>query len=143
MPPQDFRTHRRWNPLVHFVLSPLFIANVVVALVFLYRAPSFVTAWAVVMAIALALLNLAARSQTLSVQDRVIRLEMRLRLAAVLPPALAARAHELRARQLIGLRFASDAELPALVERCLRGELGDANAVKRAVREWNPDTLRA
>jgi hypothetical protein len=128
---------------VHFVLSPLFTANAIVAAVMLARAPSVATAWAFVMSAALALLNLASRSQVLRVQDRVIRLEMRLRLAALLPPALAARAQGLRTRTLLALRFASDAELPSLVERCLSGELTEPDAIKRAIRDWQPDTLRA
>lgn len=128
---------------MHFVLAPLFYVNVLVAAVMLARAPSLATVWALVMSVALALLNLAARSQTLRVQDRVIRLEMRLRLAAVLPPALAARAQALPTRALLALRFASDAELPALVERSLSGELAEPDAIKRAIRDWQADTLRA
>ncbi|GLC24174.1 DUF6526 family protein [Roseisolibacter agri] len=140
---QDYATHRRWNPLVHFVLTPLLIANIVVAGRALVRAPSAGTAWAATMAVALLLLSYAAREQALAVQNRVIRLEMALRLARVLPADLAARIDELRVGQLIGLRFASDAELPALVRQCLAGELRGADAVKRAVRDWQPDTLRA
>jgi len=142
-PAQHYATHRRWNPLVHFVLTPLLAANLVVAVAALVRAPSASTAWAVVMAVALVLLSLAARQQALAVQNRVIRLEMWLRLARVLPPDLAARVHELRIGQLVGLRFASDAELPGLVRQCLAGELPGAESVKRAVRDWQPDLLRA
>jgi hypothetical protein len=68
---------------------------------------------------------------------------MRLRLATTLAPELRSRIPELRLRHLIGLRFAGDAELPELVERCLRGELATTDAVKRAVREWRPDFIRA
>jgi hypothetical protein len=142
-PAQQYATHRRWNPLVHFVLTPLLLANIGVAAVALVRAPSALTAWAAVMAVALGLLSLAARQQALAVQNRVIRLEMWLRLARVLPADLAARVHELRLAHLVGLRFASDAELPGLVRQCLAGELRGADAVKRAVRDWQPDTLRA
>lgn len=142
-PAQDYRSHRRWNPLVHFVLAPLLVANVGVAVAALVRAPSALAAWGVVVAVALVLLNVAARSQALTVQNRVIRLEMRWRLARVLPPALAERTDALPLGQLVGLRFAADAELPGLVERCLAGELRNAEDVKRAVRDWQPDTLRA
>lgn len=140
---QNFRTHRRWNPLVHFVLSPLFLLNIGIAVYFAYRAPSFATLWAVAMAVGLWLLNFTARAQATRVQDRVIRLEMRLRLASMLAPELAARAHALSTRQFVALRFASDAELPRLVERCLAGELDDGNAIKREIRDWQPDLLRA
>ena len=68
---------------------------------------------------------------------------MRLRLAAVLPPELCSRIPELRLRHLVGLRFAGDAELPALVQRCLAGELRTADQVKREIREWRADFVRA
>jgi hypothetical protein len=77
------------------------------------------------------------------VQDRLIGLEMRLRLAAVLPPELRQRIPELRLRHLVGLRFASDAELPDLVARCLAGELRTAEQVKREIRDWRGDFVRA
>ncbi|MDF1502892.1 DUF6526 family protein [Roseisolibacter sp. H3M3-2] len=140
---QHYGSHRRWNPLVHFVLSPLLLVNVGVAFTLWRRAPTVLAAWGVATAVLLLLLNVAARQQALTVQNRVIRLEMWWRLARVLPPDLAARVHELRLGQLVGLRFASDAELPALVRRCLAGELPTSDAVKRAVRDWQPDTLRA
>jgi Family of unknown function (DUF6526) len=142
-PTQSYRSHRRFNPLVHGFLSPVLVGNALVAIVRLVRAPSWPATWATVMAVALPVLNWAARSQALRVQDRVIRLEMRLRLAAVLPPALAARVHALTLRQLLALRFASDAELPSLVERCLAGELTEPDAIKREIRDWQPDVLRA
>ena len=78
-----------------------------------------------------------------SVQNRLIRLEMRLRLKDVLPASLAKRVNELSAKQLVGLRFAGDSELQALVERCLSGELASDEAVKKQVKDWQPDWLRA
>ena len=84
-----------------------------------------------------------ARAQTLTVQDRVIRLEVRLRLKEVLPAALVARIGDLSARQLVGLRFAGDAELPGLVERCLSGQLANDEAVKKEIKNWQADWLRA
>ncbi len=140
---QSYATHRRWNPLYHFVVTPLLLANVVIAALALSRSPSFATTWALVMAVALFLVAGAARLMSLRVQDRVIRLEMRLRLAQLLPPPLLARVGQLRTRELLALRFASDAELPALVERVLSGELSTPNAIKREVREWQGDWLRA
>jgi hypothetical protein len=84
-----------------------------------------------------------ARAQTLIVQDRLIRLEMRLHLKDVLAPALAARIGELSLNQLVGLRFASDAELPGLVERCLSGQLAGREAVKKEIKNWQADWQRA
>ena len=96
-----------------------------------------------VYAIGVMLCVFRARAQTLVVQDRLIRLEMRLHLKAVLAPALAARIGELSVSQLVGLRFASDAELPGLVERCLNGELATRGAIKKEIKNWQPDWLRA
>jgi hypothetical protein len=76
------------------------------------------------------------------VQNRVVGLETRLRLATMLPSELRMRIPELRMRQLIGLRFASDGELPALVERCLAGELRTSDQIKREIREWRADWQR-
>lgn len=140
---QSYATHRRWNPLYHFVVAPLLVANVVVAAVATARAPSLVTTWALVMAVTLFLVAGLARLQALTVQNRVIRLEMRLRLAQLLPSPLLARAARLRTGQLLALRFASDAELPGLVERVLDGGLETPNAIKREVRDWQGDWLRA
>jgi hypothetical protein len=77
------------------------------------------------------------------VQDRVIRLEMRLRLAAVLPDDLRARIPTLATRHLVALRFASDAELPGLVRQVLAGSLTDQKAIKKAIVDWQADHLRA
>jgi len=85
----------------------------------------------------------AARLMALTVQDRVIRLEMRLRLREVLPADLQARIPELTPRQLIGLRFASDAELPQLMRQVLAGSLGNTTEIKKAITQWQGDYLRA
>lgn len=140
---QDYASHRRWNPLVHFFCSPVATVCLILALQQLGRTRSLVAVWMVLASAVLIVLNLAARGQALRVQDRVIRLEMRLRLADVLPPALRERANALELRHLLALRFASDAELPALVERVLAGELSAPNDIKRAIRDWQADELRA
>lgn len=140
---QSYANHRRWFPLYHYVALPILVINVAIAVAHLVRRPTPWNAWLVVLAIGLAAGIVASRASALVVQNRVIGLEMRLRLAATLPPALRARIPELRLRQLIGLRFAGDEELAGLVERCLHGELATADAVKRAVRDWRPDFLRA
>jgi Family of unknown function (DUF6526) len=144
MPPsQSYANHRRWFPLFHFVLQPVLFVNLLLAVRAYLREPGMMQGWAVVMALALIVLAACARLMALKVQNRVIRLEQWVRLSAVLPPELRARIPELRLRHLIGLRFASDAELPALVLRCLAGELTTADQVKREVRNWQPDHLRA
>lgn len=140
---QNYRNHRRWFPLHHFVVLPILTVNLGLAVQAAFRNPSWTSIWALTLALTLILFAFDARIMALKVQDRVIRLEMRLRLQQVLPPALAARAAALRTRQLVGLRFASDAELPGLVERCLSGELGGSDDVKRAITAWQPDWFRA
>ena len=97
----------------------------------------------IVMSLGLVAGIVSVRASALIVQNRLIALEMRLRLAASLAPDLRTRISELHLRHLIGLRFAGDAELPGLVERCLRGELATTDAVKRAVQDWRADYLRA
>jgi hypothetical protein len=140
---QTFASHRRFFPLYHFFAFPILTLNVFVAVWRVVQTPSLQALWWVVVSLALASLALASRTSTLIVQNRLIGLEMRLRLSAVLPPELRGRIGELTLKQIIGLRFASDAEIPALVQRCLAGELTSADDVKRQVREWRPDFVRA
>ncbi len=141
--PQSYANHQRYFPLFHYVALPILLANVVVTVAHAIRQPSAFNAWLVVLALGLVSAIIAVRASALIVQNRLIALEMRLRLATSLAPDLRSRIPELHLRHLIGLRFAGDAELPVLVERCLRGELATTDAVKREVREWRPDYLRA
>ena len=140
---QSYANHRRFMPLYHFFAIPLLVINIIVAGYIFYRMRTWQAGWNVVVAIAIAAGLAALRLSALTVQNRVIRLEMMLRLRRVLPPELSARAAELRLGQLVGLRVASDAELPALVQRCLDGELKGSGQIKREVRDWQPDMLRA
>jgi len=139
--PQSFANHGRLHPIYHLVLAPVFFINLIVMVVWLVRFPGFFTAWGVVMSVALIMLLLLTRMYPMKVQDRVIRLEERLRLAALLPQPLNARISELSVDQLVGLRFASDTELPALVERALRENLG-RKEIKQAVVSWRADDWR-
>jgi hypothetical protein len=142
--PQNFANHRRYDPPWHFVGALIVAGGVVAAIVHSYRhMESRWDMWFAVYTVGIALCVFRARSQTTTVQNRVIRLEMRLRLKDVLAPALAARVGELSVSQLVGLRFASDAELPGLVERCLSGQLANGEAVKKEIKNWQADWLRA
>jgi hypothetical protein len=141
--PQSYANHRRVFPLYHLFALPVLLAHVAVTLVGALREPTLWTFWTFLVSIGLVAAVVANRASTLIVQNRVIGLEMRLRLATVLPVELCQRIPELGIKQLVGLRYAGDAELPGLVERCLRGELPTADAVKRAVTQWRPDYVRA
>jgi hypothetical protein len=96
----------------------------------------------IVLTLALLFFLLIMRRYALRVQNRVVRLETRLRLERVLPPDLAARVNDLTLAQLIGLRFASDAELPELVRKVFAENLATADSIKRLVKNWQPDYLR-
>lgn len=141
--PQSYANHRRFFPIFHYFAIPILLVNVVASVVHAIRQPSAFTAWLVVLSLGLVAGILSGRASALIVQNRLIALEMRLRLATSLAPDLRSRIPELHLRHLIGLRFAGDAELPGLVERCLRGELTTTDAVKRAVQDWRVDTIRA
>ncbi|MEO8879954.1 MAG: DUF6526 family protein [Gemmatimonadaceae bacterium] len=141
---QTFANHRRFYPLFHFVAVPLLALNLLYSLYTLVRAPSLVSVAGAVLAAGVIAATLAARMMVLTVQNRVIRLEMTIRLERVLGAAAAADAlASLPWRRLIALRFASDAELPTLIARVRSNELATSRDVKAAIREWQPDTLRA
>jgi len=142
-PEQTFKKHARWLPLFHFFVMPILGVNVLVAGWALVRVPGLSAAWGLVLAVGLLALGFVSRIQALTVQDRVIRLEMRLRLRGLLPPDLQPRINELTHRQLVALRFASDAELPDLVREVLAGKLATSKDIKMRVRNWQPDWLRA
>ena len=141
---QNFGNHKRNYPLFHFVASPLLAIYLVYTVYTLVRAPSLATVMGVVLAAGIVALLFASRLMVLTVQNRVIRLEMTLRLQRVLGPVAAADAlAKLPLGRLIALRFASDTELPGLIARVLSQELGTSTQLKQAIREWQPDLLRA
>jgi hypothetical protein len=139
--PQNLKNHARLHPIFHLVLVPLFFINVIVAIVVLVRHPGWHTVWGLIMSIALVIFLTIARLDPLKMQDRIIRLEERLRLATLLPDPLRARIPELSEKQLIALRFAPDAEIPALVQKTLSENLKNAE-IKKAIVNWRPDTFR-
>ncbi|HEV8488108.1 MAG TPA: DUF6526 family protein [Blastocatellia bacterium] len=140
--PQTYDNHTRWHAPFHFFVLPLFALNVIFALVQLIRLRDLDHAAWFVLAIALVVLTFLVRINALRVQDRVIRLEERLRYQQVLPPALAQRACTLLSGQVVALRFASDEELADLAQQILDGKLTEGKEIKRAVKKWRSDTLR-
>jgi len=139
---QNYENHTRWHPPFHFFLMPLFLLNFIFAAVQLYRFRDLDHVWLLVLAVGLFVLTALARTNALRVQDRLIRLEERLRYGRVLPQPLAQSAGALPLGQIVALRFASDEELPALVQQVLDGKLTKGGEIKRAVRHWRADTLR-
>ena len=140
---QTYATHIRWFPPFHFFLLPLFLINFVVAIWTAFNTPNTSTLWAVLMALGLVVFAVLARVMALAVQDRVIRLEERLRMREVLPADLQGRVAEITREQFVGLRFASDGELPEMVRRVVSGELKTTTEIKKAVKAWRGDFLRA
>ena len=139
---QSLKNHARLLPSYHLFVLPVLFLNVPIALYRVWTAPGASTIWAAIVAAALATLALRARTMPLTTQDRVIRLEMRLRLRDVLPPDLQSRIGELTPQQLIAMRFACDAELPDITREVLAGKLDSPKAIKMRVKHWEPDWLR-
>jgi hypothetical protein len=138
MAAQSFQSHTKWDPLFHFVISPILLVNVILAVRHAWAYPAYTTIVAVVLATALFLLAFKMRLYSLKVQDRLIRLEERLRLQGQLPAAEIARLSE---SQLIGLRFAADEEVAGLAQKALAGNWTQKQ-IKAAIKTWRPDHFR-
>lgn len=142
--PQTYKNHTRFDPPWHFFIAPMLLINIIFAVyATIHRWPdhAHLFVWWILMSIVLLMAVGKARAHSMKVQDRVIRLEERLRLAALLPADELARTKTLTESQLIGLRFASDAELPALVKRTLNEKL-TRKQIKEAIVNWRPDNFR-
>lgn len=141
---QNYSNHARFDPAIHFFVFPVLLINVGVAIYiaihFRHEHP-LLGPWIILVALALITLATKCRVNDLKLQDRIIRLEERLRLASLLPAAELAHYNELTTRQLIALRFASDAELPALVHKTLTQNL-EPKAIKQSITQWRPDHHR-
>jgi predicted transcriptional regulator len=141
-PVQNFANHKR-NPPLYFIVALLVLAaEVVHHIIRLFQQPSLGTAWSVVVWLAVLAIAYAARRMPQVVQDRTIRDEMRQRLARLLPVERHGEISRLALSQLVALRFASDAELPALVAEVSSGRLVAATAIKQKITAWQADWLR-
>ena len=139
---QNYGNHARFFPPFHFFAVPILAINALIQLWHLVQSPDRGGLWTALVAVALLLGVLSARFMALRAQDRVIRLEERLRLAQVLPAELQPRIEELTMRQLIGLRFASDGEVPQLVRKVLDGVAKSEKQIKQSVINWRADHER-
>jgi len=140
---QSYKTHIRWFPLYHFFVAPILLLNALNAVRHVFLDPNRSTIFGMLVAFALVSLGHASRVMALTVQDRVIRLEMRQRLLTCPPPDLRGRIGDLTVGQLAALRFASDAELADLVRDVLAGRLTRQREIKLRVKDWQSDFLRA
>jgi len=139
--PQSYKSHSRFDPLYHFFLAWIFLANVVIAIVYAVRHPCFYSVWIAVMSFAAFLLLFKLRLYPLRVQDRVIRLEERLRLQALAPAEWHTQIYRLSEDQLIGLRFAADDEVVELAKQALEHNL-TRKQIKQRIKDWRPDHWR-
>ena len=140
---QSYQRHARWLPGFHFFVLPVLLVNLVNEIRHLWMDPSRHFAWQVLFAAALLGTAFLSRIQALTVQDRVIRLEMRLRLRGILPPDMHPSIGALTPRQLVALRFASDAEMADLVRDVSAGKVSTSKDIKMRIKSWQADWLRA
>ena len=138
MPDQSAKSHTKWDPWFHFLLAPILLANFFIAAKHMWTYPAYTTVVAVVLAAALVVMLFRIRIYSLKVQDRLIRLEERLRLQGQLPAEQIATLTE---SQLVALRFASDAEVAGLAGKALAGKW-DQKQIKAGIQVWRPDHFR-
>jgi Family of unknown function (DUF6526) len=144
MAEQNYANHSKWVPLFHFFVLPVLLINFFWSI---YRWKVSSLSWdgliGMLTALALFLLSLLARTFAMKVQDRVIRMEERQRCERLLPEELKARLGEITPGQFVALRFASDGELPGLINKVLTDKISDQKTIKQMVKNWRADYLRA
>jgi Family of unknown function (DUF6526) len=139
--PQNLKNHARLDPLFHIFLLAVVIANLVIAIVNVILHPHFHAEWVLVLSIAAVVLVFKVRLYAIKVQDRVIRLEERLRLQALAPSEWHTQIYRLSEDQLIGLRFAADDEVVELAKQALEHNLG-RKQIKERIKGWRADYWR-
>ncbi len=139
--PQNFKNHGRLDPPYHMVLVTVLAVNVYIVGTFTFKHPDFYTAWLVILSIAVFIPVIKLRSYPLKVQDRVIRLEERIRLQALAPAEWHAQIYRLSEDQLIALRFACDEEVVELAKQALEEKL-TRKQIKERIKTWRPDDWR-
>lgn len=139
--PQSFKNHARFDPPYHFLLAPILFANLIIAIVNAVRHRDLGSVWLVVLSIAAVVLLFRLRQYPLKTQDRVIRLEERLRLQALAPQEWHAQIYRLNESQLVALRFAADDEVVELAKQALEHNLNQKQ-IKERIKSWRADELR-
>jgi hypothetical protein len=139
--PQNFKNHGRIDPPYHMVLATILAVNLYIVGLFAFRHPSVFSWWLVILSIAIWIPVLRLRQYPLKVQDRVIRLEERLRLQALAPAEWHTQIYKLSEDQLIALRFASDDEVVSLAKQALEENL-TRKQIKERIKSWRPDDWR-
>jgi hypothetical protein len=140
--PQTFANHTRWQPPFHFFIVPVMLINVIWSVVQFVRTPGLNSGWWIIVSLALLMLAFLVRLNSLKVQDRLIRLEEKLRYQQILSATVCQQASALNTGQMVALRFAGDDELEELVSAVLAGKLAKAGDIKRAIKGWRADTFR-
>ena len=141
MAEQSYKNHAKFDPPWHYFLAPIALINVGIELYAIYRRPSYSELWFLIMSIAFLVAVFRIRTNSLRVQDRLIRLEETVRMQHVLPAAMQPDIAKLNHGQFIGLRFASDEELPGLVQQTITNHW-HAKDIKAAIKHWRPDHFR-
>lgn len=138
---QSLKNHARFDPAYHFLITGVYVLNLVYAGIHLHRQPNLSSGWYLVLSILAIVPILRLRSYPLKVQDRVIRLEERLRLQALAPQEWHAQIYRLSEEQLIALRFAADDEVVELAKQALEHNL-TRKQIKERIKSWRPDDWR-
>jgi Family of unknown function (DUF6526) len=138
---QDLRNHARFDPPYHMVLFAVLLVNLAIAITYTVTHFSVFSGWLTIMSIAVFIPFAKLRTYPLKVQDRVIRLEERIRLQALAPAEWHAQIYRLTEDQLIGLRFAADEEVVELAKQALEGNLS-RKQIKERIKDWRPDEWR-
>ena len=139
---QNFANHTRFVPAFHYVALPILLVNFVSAVVGLFNGITWDASLHVLVAVALIIVALFARVFALKAQDRVIRLEMRLRMLELLPEDRQGRINDFTPTQMVGLRFAGDAELPELARKVLDENITKMTPIKKMITDWQGDYFR-
>ena len=139
---QNFANHTRFVPAFHYVALPILLVNFVSAVVGLFNGITWDASLHVLVAVALIIVALFARVFALKAQDRVIRLEMRLRMLELLPEDRQGRINDFTPTQMVSLRFAGDAELPELARKVLDENITKMTPIKKMITDWQGDYFR-